>query len=229
MPEPVPQPELLRSLGRLVRGLSALFWGLPLALIVCFHTAMTQSQPFRFFGFLPPLALTGLLTYGVWQLGDFQKQERIWRAALDRARLLSLVNLGLSPFLDWWNKIPANTFFALSVMVLVCSSILFLSSINQVLHRLGAMLPDEALRHETRQFTALNLNLLTATLVLIVFYLAASRLRSVPPWLGVVLAVVERASPWFLIILVLVPLAMTMALLWKTKQVIFENVFGAGR
>ena len=35
MPDPAPNVELLRSLGRLVRGLSALFWGLPLALIVC--------------------------------------------------------------------------------------------------------------------------------------------------------------------------------------------------
>ena len=71
MPEPIPQPELLRSLGRLVRGLSALFWGLPLSLVVCFHTAMAREQFFRFYGFLPPLVVTGLLAYGLWQLGDF--------------------------------------------------------------------------------------------------------------------------------------------------------------
>ena len=39
MPDPAPNPELMRSLGRLVRGLSALFWGLPLALVVCPNTA----------------------------------------------------------------------------------------------------------------------------------------------------------------------------------------------
>jgi len=32
-----------------------------------------------------------------------------------------------------------------------------------------------------------------------------------------------------LILAVLLPLAMTMALIWKTKEVILENVFGAGR
>ena len=37
----------------------------------------------------------------------------------------------------------------------------------------------------------------------------------------------ERGSLWFLILLVLLPLAMTMALLWKTKEVILDNVFGA--
>ena len=43
MHDPVPNAELLRSLGRLVRGLSALFWGLPIALIVCFYTAKADG------------------------------------------------------------------------------------------------------------------------------------------------------------------------------------------
>src|SRR5271166_311634 len=103
---PVPKAELLRSLGRLARGLSALFWGMPLALIVCFYTAKADSL--KPYGVVPPLASTGLLVFGLWQLGAFQKQERVWRAALDRARILGLVNFGLSPFIYWWNKIPAN-------------------------------------------------------------------------------------------------------------------------
>src|SRR5258706_11455112 len=109
MPDPAPRDELLRSLGRLVRGLSALFWGLPSALIVCFYTA--KFEPLKFFGVLPPLVTTGLLVYGLWQLGDFQKQERVWRNSLDRARILGVVVLGLSPFLYWWNKVPGNLFF----------------------------------------------------------------------------------------------------------------------
>lgn len=39
MDQPPPNPELLRSLGQLSRGLSAVFWGLPLALVVCVQTA----------------------------------------------------------------------------------------------------------------------------------------------------------------------------------------------
>ncbi len=116
MPDAAPNAELLRSLGRLVRGLSALFWGLPIALIVCFYTAKADSL--KAFGIVPPLVTTGLLAYGLWQLGDFQKQERVWRTSLDRAKLLSLINFGLSPFLYWWNKIPANTFFLAMVLLL---------------------------------------------------------------------------------------------------------------
>src|SRR5260221_10925241 len=36
-------------------------------------------------------------------------------------------------------------------------------------------------------------------------------------------------TPWLLVFLVLLPLAMTMALLWKTKEVILESVFGTAR
>ena len=94
MPDPAPNAELLRSLGRLVRGLSALFWGLPITLIACFYTA--KGDWLKPFGIVPPLVTTGLLTYGLWQLGDFQKQERVWRTALDRALVFSLINFGLS-------------------------------------------------------------------------------------------------------------------------------------
>ena len=227
MPDPAPNAELLRSLGRLVRGLSALFWGLPITLIACFYTA--KGDWLKPFGLVPPLVTTGLLTYGLWQLGDFQKQERVWRAALDRALVFSLINFGLSPFLFWWNRLPANTFFLTMVMVLTLSALVFLGSLNLVLRRLGAMLPDEGLRLETRQFTTLNLNLLFATLLLALLYIGLGQFYSLPFWLGVVMNVIERGSLWFLILLVLLPLAMTMALLWKTKEVILDNVFGANR
>src|SRR5437870_13128486 len=77
MPDAPPNAELLRSLGRLVRGLSALFWGLPIALIACFFTVLTVE--FRSLNVAPAMVSTGLLVFGIWQLGDFQKQERIWR------------------------------------------------------------------------------------------------------------------------------------------------------
>ena len=172
---------------------------------------------------------TGLLAYGLWQLGDFQKQERVWRAALDRARVLSVINLGLSPFLYWWNRLPANTFFLAMVMTIIISALLFLASLNQVLQRLGAMLPDEGLRLEIRQFTKLNLNLLFATLILALLYVGLGQFYTPPFWLGLAMTVIEHGSLLFLILLVLLPLAMTMALLWKTKEVILESVFGAHR
>jgi hypothetical protein len=231
MAEPVPNAELMRSLGLLVRGLSALFWGLPATLVVCFHTL--KSDGLKTFGAVPPLVCTGLLVYGLWQLGAFQKQERVWRSALDRARILALINFGLSPFLYWSSRVPGNAFFFAMVLLMAGTGLLFLGGLNVVLQRLGAMLPDEALRLETKQFTFLNLNLLLATFIVGGAYLALSRWQHSPLYVQSALATLsERGNFWFFVLiipLVLLPLAMTMALLWKTKEIILENVFESAR
>ena len=229
MAEPAPNAEVLRSLGRLVRGLSALFWGLPSALIICFYTARTEG--IRSFGIMPPLACAAWLAYGLWQLEGFQKRQRVWRQTLDHAQLLSLINVGLSPFVYWSSQVPANGFFYLMVLVLAFCGLLFLGSLNQVLRRLGAMLPDEALRLEIKQFTALNLNLLAGMLALTLAYAVfVHLLKGLPHWAQRIAAFLGQAGSWYLlpiIPLLLLPLAMTMALLWKTKQVILDSVFGA--
>src|SRR5579871_2770383 len=135
MPEAVPNSELLHSLGRLVRGLSALFWGLPAALIVCVGTAIAGW--FNIYGVVPPMATTGLLVFGLWQLDAFQKQERPWRSALDRAKIFALISFGLSPFVFWWNHEPTVELFNISVHVLALSSWFLLFNLNTVLLRLG--------------------------------------------------------------------------------------------
>jgi len=231
MPDPAPNnAELLRTLGRLVRGLSLLFWGLPLALVVCFQAARTDwLHPF---GPFLPAVVTGLLIYGLYHVGQFQKQERIWQNALDRAKLIALVNFGLSPFLHWWNKYPFHPLFAAMVTVLGFCALIFLSHINLVLLRLSAMLPDETLRHETKQFTAMNRGLLLAALLLSLSHLVLQRLALKTLLAGKLLILLESGSlllTILVILVVLLPLAMTMALLWKTKEVILDSVFGAGK
>lgn len=225
MPDPAPNAELLRSLGKLARGLSALFWGLPAALVISVRAAKTDWLPPWMF--VPVIALHALLLYGLWQMGAFRQQERPWITALDRARLLGLVDLGLSPFLYWSNRVPDQEFFAVAVLVLGASSLLFLFNLNVVLERLGAMLPDETLRQETRQFTAVNRGLLLALLLVSVGYFCFRHLPSLPMNLRLVAMLLENYSLYAMVFLVLLPLAMTMALIWKTKEVILESVFGA--
>lgn len=137
--------------------------------------------------------------------------------------------------------------------MLAFSALLFLIDVNFVLQRLGAMLPDETLRLETRQYTRVNHTLLIALLTLIVTYLVVSRIllsyfsRNLPPGdpaqphgmapdiLSIHIPIpalgVELTGFWLVgvivCLLVLLPLAMTMALIWKTKEVILDSVFGA--
>src|SRR5512141_2158103 len=114
MSETAPKAELMRSLRRLVRGLSVLFWGLPLTLLVCVRTML--SEWLRPLGILPPIITTALLLYGLIELGSFQRQERVWVSALDRAKLLAIVNVGLSPFVFWWNQLPEVTLYSVAVL-----------------------------------------------------------------------------------------------------------------
>jgi hypothetical protein len=215
--------ELLHSLGRLTRGLSALFWGLPASLVIGVETARTDWL--KSFGLVPVLAATGLLIFGLWQMGDFQKQERPWRNVLDRAKLLGLVNLGLCPFLYWHNRLPREPFFNTAVFVLVLSAVLFLFNLNVVLKQLGAMLPDETLRHETGLFTVLNRWLLGLLLLLIAAYGVALHMAPVSFEFGAHSVWLDQLGLWSLTFFALLPLAMTMALIWKTKETIFDSVF----
>lgn len=223
MPDLPSNPKLLWSLGRLVRGLSAVFWGLPIALLASVETV--KIDWFRSLGVLPTLVANLLVLYGLWQMGAFQPQERIWRTALDRARVLALINCGLSPYLFWWSRVPNDEFFSIMVLLATCCGIIFLISLNLVLRRLSAMLPDETLRAETRSFTVLNRSLLLVMLLLVVTYGSLRWWPELLSHLGIILYWIQTLGFWLIVFLVLLPLAMTMALVWKTKEVILENVF----
>ena len=222
---PDSNPQLLRSLGQLARGLSALFWGLPAWLIVGVETAKVESL--RPLGTMPVVVLSGLLLFGLWQMGEFQKQERPWRNALDRALLPALVNLGLCPFLFWFSRRPGEFFFEAAMVVLVLSALIFLFNLNLVLKQLSAMLPDETLRQETRQFTALNRWLLVAWVAFAAASTAAPGLLHLHEHFGAKFIFwLAHLQTTVLLFLGLAPLAITMALIWKTKEVILDAVFG---
>jgi hypothetical protein len=240
MPDSAPNAELLRALGRLLRGLSALFWGLPIALVVCVQSA--KGDWFRPMGVFPPLVATAVLYYGLDLLGNFQKQERIWAATLERAKVIALVNMAFSPFLFWYNKIPSQDFFAFVVSFMSLSGLAFLMTLNPVLWRLAAMLPDETLRQETKFFTTFNRYLLIVCFGLVLFFTTIAWTNSlmleqvfdfaiglIPSGhrpLPLLLLADKGAGLWVILFLVLLPVAMTMALIWKIKEVIFSSVFG---
>lgn len=239
-------PHLLPSLARAVRGLSALFWGLPLALLACVKTAMGDS--WRAFGSwgaplwrnqgwgglifdlvqacLPAAAALVLLLYGLRGLARFQPQERIWILALDRATVLNGLLIALLPFAHWWSVRPAEPFFIQSMALMVFAGIGFMLTLNRVLFRLSAMLPDEVLRSDTRLFSQVNAGLIGSLGLLV----ATQGLAEVfPDWMPLLLLTLlselGESRNWLFVMLALVPLALTMTLLWKAKEAIVASVF----
>jgi hypothetical protein len=222
--------DLMRALGRLVRGLSTLFWGIPLTLAADMETARTDwLDSLGALSFVPALVLTGLLCYGLRQLRDFQRQERVWRHALHRAQIFAIVNTGLTPFLFWWHRFPFVPFYFVCVIFLAVSGYLFLMQINQVLRRLGAMLPDEMLQMETRTFAVMNTWMLSAALGCLSVYLVFTHFRGAPQPIGRRVLDLPTIGAWFFLFLTLMPVAVTLALLWKIKDAIFTSFFEVER
>jgi len=197
---------------------------LPMALVVGVETA--ASDWLRPFGVLPPVLATGVLFYGLSELGHFQKQERVWMQTLERTKLFALVNVGLSPFLYFWNDLPSVAYFNEAVGVMILCSLMFLVNLNQVTLRLAAMLPDETLREDTQLFTSLNLYMVFAVLTLLALYLGLAGVQTLPPIVAKGLNFLYEARRGLIIVPVVVPVAMTMALLWKIKEVVLASVFG---
>jgi hypothetical protein len=227
MSDLTPNPGLWPSLRSLVRGLSALFWGLPATLLVfCIHAV--HSDVLRIFGIYPVILTTLWLVFGLWQMGRFQQQERVWTRVLERALVLAVVIAGLAPFLYWSGQRPAEAYYTRMSLLLFLCSLVFLGELNVVIRRLAAMLPDETLRAETRQLTTLNRVLLLLALVLLAVYFALDRMAFLPSEIVYRLQTgIEKASLPAFVLLILLPLSVTMALLWKTRETVLEGVFGA--
>jgi hypothetical protein len=235
------------SLGCAARGLSALFWGLPLALLACVKTALGDG--WRAFGSwgapavrgagwpgllldtlqacLPAGAAVWLLLHGLGLLGRFQRQERVWAAAVDRAKVMGGLVLALVPFAHWWSLRPTEPLFMESMALLVFGGIALMLALNRVLLRLAAMLPDVVLRSDTALFSRVNaclIGLLAALMALEAF--AMRRPGTLPAYLEALLMELGESRNWLFVMLALVPLALTMTLLWKAKESIHERVFG---
>lgn len=221
----VRDPRLLRALGRLVRGLSCLFWGLPVVLLAAVQTA--KADPARPVHLWSTLVAFGLLLYGIHQLAAFQPQERVWQLAVDRVRMAALVNLGLCPFVYWWSRFPNEQVFQWVVDLLVLAVLVFLIELNPLLDRLVAMLPDEGLRQETRVFTRVGRFVLVPVLAVVAFYLILLRVEPSFPALTPWFAFLTEGGLWVVLFVALLPVALTMALVWKIKELIFHSVFGA--
>ena len=136
-----------------------------------------------------------------------------------------MVNVGLSPFIYWYSRLPEEIFFRAAILMLMTTGLLFLFNLNHVLQRLAAMLPDETLRTETRVFGNLNLSLLTAILMLFALFFILRQFQELPDSIDRILDVMAALRLWLLIFLILLPMAMTMTLIWKIKEVIFASVF----
>lgn len=210
----------------LVRGLSALFWGLPLALLVCMQGLVTDWL--RPLGIYPPVFASALLLYGtVLIVRSANLAGMAGRGIRHVALLNAMINLSLSPFLYWWTRLPAVTHFYWSVMMFTLTSFTFLYLLNKLLFLLAEELPDEVLRADVQFFSRFNSMLIFSVLFLVVLYCIAAELAQVlvppNPFLGIVQSIYGFRRE-LVLALVLLPVATTMSMLWKMKGSILRQI-----
>lgn len=227
---------MLRGLNGAVRGLSALVWGLPFSLLIVVWTLSRPasgmpsplSDLLKSLGIAPALLATLLLCYGVWQLGRFEAGQTGWRRAVDRGLGLAWLQIGLSPFLYWWSRMPDVLYFKVATIALIVFSLLFLAQLNVMLRRLTGLLPDQTLRSETVSMSKLNFGILAVLggLHLVLYALDRMSFEAAVDW-------VARQYLWLarllLLLFMVMPIAITMAVMWKIKETIIESVFNAER
>lgn len=206
------------------RGLSALFWALPLALLA-FARHFLAIIPTLYDLFLPTAA-TGLALYGLVRMNRYRPGERIWRNSLFRCQMLALLVVGLSPFLFLWSRMPSMDFFARAVALLLAVALVFLVALLDTLERLAAMMPDDTVRGDASLFRGLTAYVVTvlAGVSLTLYW------RISPGHLSEFLEIPRQplglGRQAILLLLILVPVAMAMAVTWKLKEVVLAAMVG---
>ena len=102
-------------------------------------------------------------------------------------------------------------------------------ALNKVLARLSAMLPDETLRVESQLFSKMNRLLLSMIPVGWGLMFVLPLINDPPVFILGLLKFIMNMRPWLFMAFVLVPISMSMSLLWKTKESIYASVFTAVR
>ena len=206
---------------RLIRGLSAIFWGIPLALLVCVRSA--ASAWLKPLDVLHTTASVALVCYGIWQFGYLHGvKSRAWTRTIDRCKMLAVTCTGLTPFIFFWNHFPGEFFFAYAVFALTFCALLFLLKYNLLLKCLGGQYTDDILKSEIDLFATMNSWCAALLLIGVGFIAGANLALTDEQFLGLLNSPFMPVGQTAVVILVLMPIAMTMTLTWKLKECFLE-------
>lgn len=204
------------------RGLTILFWALPLVLVIAVLTSHTDTLVQA--GFVPALLATGSLVVALQEMRRCQPRDPLWRKASERGRFLALTMTGLTPFLHWWQLAPRQTHYEICTLLFFLDGLLFLLNLALLLRRAAALLRQPALEDEARLFLGVNLPLLGAVLAMAVGWVLLIQSPLGPRVVASMSLVLARIG-FVGLLMLLITVALNMILTWKLKQSIFDLAF----
>jgi hypothetical protein len=158
---------------------------------------------------------------------DFQRQERVWQQALHRAEIFAIVNTGLAPFpVTGGTVFPSCRFTSCASISWRCPGFSFLfkpqpGAAPSGRHAAGrnAAFGNPRLRHD-EYLDALRRAGRSCRV------LWPSRIfKARPASSGGTSFDLQTIGEWLALFLTLMPVAVTLALLWKIKEAIFTSFF----
>ncbi len=211
---------------RMARGFTCLFWSLPVGMLLVSRvlTLRPGIRPAWFPSFWLesirwPVHLGGLALFmaGLLLLGRALPDDRRWQATVTRALALAFVHGLLSPFLSWWETYPTHRFLLANVLVCGAALVLLLHQGDGLVAMAAKRAGDLGLHLEARLAAGLMAGFGLAAVAGFGFgqWGAARGQVDAGVWENWIAA---RGWGLVLLTLVLMPLTLTMSVLWKIKE-----------
>lgn len=206
-----------------LRGLSALFWGLPAALVASIHVSLdAHAMGLRF---ILPMGAFTLLAYGSHQLRWVSVTRMTgWSNRVDLLGILSMGQLFLSPFLFFFARAADQWLFIGSVYFLGLNWVGFLLVLCNLIGGIVLTSPDRTLHQDylwMKGFIGGALTLLALGWTLLFIRIFLPDLGIEPP---VLYMIYPQFLGTFLIISAIFPVTVLMNVLWKVKEYVFLTV-----
>ena len=205
-----------RALVRMVRGFGAVFWGLPVSLLLFFGAVEIHLvAQFK----LPSCVLGLVVVYvGLVLLRFAGVQSRMWTRHGRIGLVSTFLLIYLGPFIYWFTYMPrSGLYYLLNMTLFFASVILLLFSVNRLAAEVGVETGDRDLMVESRlcAWSVILLMLLPTALTAVFSSYMAMKYESS---LLAEMRGVRRDTPVWIHIFFLVPLSLTMTSAWKAKE-----------
>ena len=140
----IPADELVK----LLQGLSAVFWSLPLILLLGLSAFFVQRQDLLPYHNLFLILSFGLMAFGAWKLLGVKAPGQCWRRRTRRTMITAAVGAYFSMFVIWWRIAPDSLLLLLNVLGFYLSGVALLTVLATALAELARRLDEQTLRSD---------------------------------------------------------------------------------
>lgn len=201
---------------RVARGFSCVLWSIPLGLFL--STGAVDLAASRYFRLPTYIFAVILFLWGLILLHRVPRISRRWNRYLRQGFMLVLLLIYFAPFIHWWSLHPQTNHFMINVFGMALATAWLLWMINRLSGEVAAALQNRILLIESRLCGwAVGTFMITPMLLYFTYALIEAARRNVSLY-WIILDLRHFPLATFILALLLLPLTLTIAIAWKTKE-----------